>query len=65
MCREQGAGLRRMRSQGGREDYITRSFMIFLAKNYSGDQIKKNEMSGAYSKYGGEERCTQNFGGHN
>ena len=30
---------------------------------YSGDKIEKNEMGGACSDYGGEERCTQGFGG--
>jgi hypothetical protein len=30
----------------------------------SGDKIK-NEMGGASSKYGGEERCIQGFGGEN
>ena len=29
----------------------------------SGDQIEKNEMDGACSTYGGEERCIQGFGG--
>ena len=28
-----------------------------------GDQIEKNEMGGACSTYGGEERCIQGFGG--
>jgi hypothetical protein len=28
-----------------------------------GDQIEKNEMSGAYRMYGGEERVMQGFGG--
>ena len=32
-------------------------------KYYSGDQIKKNEIGGAYSTYGGEERRIQGFGG--
>ena len=29
----------------------------------SGDKIKKNEMGGACSKYGGEDRRVQVFGG--
>jgi len=29
----------------------------------SGDQIEKNEMGGACSTYGGEERCIQVFSG--
>ena len=29
----------------------------------SGDQIEKNEMGGACSAYGGEERRIQGFGG--
>ena len=28
-----------------------------------GDKIEKNEMGGACSTYGGEERCIQGFGG--
>ena len=31
-------------------------------QNYSSDQIKKNEMGGACSVYGGEERRLQGFG---
>ena len=34
-----------------------------LTKYYSGDQIEKNEMDGAFRAYGGEERCIQGFGG--
>ena len=30
---------------------------------FSGDDIKKNEMGGACSVYGGEERRIQGFGG--
>jgi hypothetical protein len=29
----------------------------------NGDQIKKNEVGGACSTYGGEESCIQDFGG--
>jgi hypothetical protein len=29
----------------------------------AGDKIKKNEMGGACSAYGGGERCVQDFGG--
>jgi hypothetical protein len=32
-------------------------------KYYSDDQIKKNEMGGAFGMHGGEERCTQELGG--
>jgi len=32
---------------------------------YSGDKIEKNEMGGACSVYGGEERRMQGFGGGN
>jgi hypothetical protein len=31
----------------------------------SGDNIEKNEMEGACSAYGGEERRVQDFGGEN
>ena len=30
---------------------------------YSGDEIEKNEMSGACTAYGGGERLIQGFGG--
>jgi len=30
---------------------------------YSSDQLKKNEMGGAYSAYGGQKRRIQGFGG--
>ena len=36
---------------------------LLLTKYYLGDQIEKNEMGGACSTYGGEDRCIQNFGG--
>jgi len=36
--------------------------IVFLTQYCSGDQIKKNEMDGACSTYGGEERCIQDFG---
>ena len=29
---------------------------------FSGDKSEKNEMGGACSTYGGEERCIQGFG---
>ena len=30
---------------------------------FSSDHVEKNEMGGACSTYGGEERCIQGFGG--
>jgi len=36
---------------------------LYFSKYCSGDQIEKNEMGGACSVYGGEERCIQGFGG--
>jgi len=32
------------------------------ANYYSGDKIEKNETGVAFSKYGGEERCSQGSG---
>jgi hypothetical protein len=37
--------------------------IVLITKYYSGDQIKKNEVGGACSTYGGGERCIQGFGG--
>ena len=34
-----------------------------ITKYYSGDQMEKNEMCGACSRCGGEERCIKGFGG--
>ena len=31
-------------------------------QNCSGDQIEENEVGGACSTYGGEQKCTQGFG---
>ena len=46
---------------GSGENYIMRSLMI--TQYCSGDQIEKNEVGGACSTYGGEDRCIQAFGG--
>jgi hypothetical protein len=35
---------------------------VLLTKYYSGDEIKNNEIGGAYSMYGRQERCKQGFG---
>jgi hypothetical protein len=35
---------------------------LYITK-YSGNQIEKNELGGACSTYGGEERCIEGFGG--
>ena len=42
---------------------MTRSFRICVRHIFSGDQIKKAEMSRAFSTYGGEEGCRHGFGG--
>jgi hypothetical protein len=34
-----------------------------LTKYHSGDQIMTNEMGGACGTYGGQEKCTEGFGG--
>ena len=36
---------------------------LLLTQYCAGDKIKKNEMGGACSAYGGGERCVQGFGG--
>jgi len=36
---------------------------LFSPDIIRGDQIEKNEMGGTCGTYGGEERCTQGFGG--
>ena len=36
--------------------------IVLLAQYCSGDKIEKNEMGGACSAYGGEERFVQGFG---
>ena len=35
---------------------------VLLTQYCSGDKIEENEMGGACSANGGEERCTQSFG---
>ena len=37
--------------------------ILFLAKYNLGNQIEKNDMGGACSMCGGEERCILDFGG--
>jgi len=57
-------GPKRDEITGSREKYVMKSLMIFSHHpHFSGDQIEENEIGGAYSKYGGEERCIQGFGG--
>jgi hypothetical protein len=44
--------------------YIKRSLMICTPHQiFSSDKIEKNEVGGACSTYGGEERCMQGFDG--
>jgi len=38
---------------------------VLLTQYFSGDKIEKNDMGGACSTYGGEERRIQGFGGKN
>ena len=51
---------------GNEEDYIKRSsktLNLFITKNYSAGQVKKNEMGRACGTYGRLGRCMQGFGG--
>jgi hypothetical protein len=44
--------------------YEPSMLLVALLTQYcSGDEIEKNEMRGACSTMGGEERCIQGFGG--
>ena len=47
---------------GAKRDEVTGEWRK-LHKYCSGDKIEKNGMGGAYSPYGGGERCIQDFGG--
>ena len=50
--------------QKATENFITTSIMICIYHQYyQGEQIKENEMGGACSMYGGEEKCIQGFSG--
>jgi hypothetical protein len=40
-------------------------FSALLTKHCSGDEIKRNEMSGACGTYERQERCIQGMGGRN
>jgi hypothetical protein len=48
---------------GPKRDEVTREWRKLHYEECLGDKIKKNEMGGACSMYGGEERCVQGFGG--
>jgi len=50
---------------GPKRDEVTREWRKLHNEDCSGDKIEKNEMGGACSIYGGEERCIQGFGGEN
>jgi hypothetical protein len=57
-------GPKRDEVAGSGENYIMRSLIMYIVHQYySCDQIKKNEMGGARSTYGREERFIQDFGG--
>jgi len=43
--------------------YLHSDLKSGIAKYYSGDEIKKNEMGGACSMYGRQDRCTKGLGG--
>jgi hypothetical protein len=42
--------------------HFSPSVSSYITKYYSGNEIKKNEMGGACSTYGGKARSTQDFG---
>jgi len=52
--------------KGNGENYTMRNFMICtLTQQCSGNKIENNEIGGARSTYGGEERCIRRFDGEN
>jgi len=56
-------GLQWARQQESGENRIMRSFMLCCPHHILLiDQIMNNEVGGACSMYGGEERCIQSFG---
>jgi len=42
---------------------MRRLIICTVHPKFSSSQIKKNEMGGACSAYGGKERCLEGFGG--
>jgi hypothetical protein len=55
-CHAQGKEWRKLHNEELNDLYSS-------SKYYSGDKIEKNVMGWARSKYGGEERCIEGFGG--
>jgi hypothetical protein len=43
--------------------WIILLLLYYISQYCAGDKIEKNEIGGACSTYGGEERCVQGFGG--
>jgi len=56
-------GLRGKKQQGNGEKYIMKNLIICSLTQYFGVIKPENEMGGACSTYGGEERRIQDFGG--
>jgi hypothetical protein len=59
------AGRSSVRNRRTRHAVVTARLFtpVSLTQYCSGGKIEKNEMGGACSAYGGEERCIQGFGG--
>ena len=49
------------KTEGGNRGMDKNLWAVLLTRHYSADQVKKNEMAGAYGTYGREEMCLQGW----
>jgi hypothetical protein len=53
----------RLDKQAGYMDHMVKETSVLLTQYCLGDQIKRNEMGGACSEYGGQDRHIETLGG--